>query len=100
LFAGRLFRGYCGQISTINPNSLNKDAPGRLAREVSARRRMLGLRQAELAELAGTSARFVYDVERGKPSLRLDKLIDLLDILGLEIILSRKGEVTPREAPG
>jgi HTH-type transcriptional regulator / antitoxin HipB len=72
----------------------------RLAREVSTRRRSLGLRQAELAELAGTSTRFVYDVERGKPSLRLDKLIDLLDILGLEIILSRKGEVQPREAAG
>jgi HTH-type transcriptional regulator / antitoxin HipB len=71
-----------------------------LALEVSARRRALGLRQAELAQLAGTSARFVYDVERGKPSLRLDKLIDLLDVLGLEIALYRRGEVVPREATG
>jgi HTH-type transcriptional regulator / antitoxin HipB len=62
----------------------------RLAREVSTRRRALGLRQAELAELGGTSARFVYDVERGKSSLRLDKLVDLLDVLGLEITLSRR----------
>lgn len=58
---------------------------------MNARRRALGLRQTELAELAGTSARFVYDVERGKPSLRLDKLIDLLDVLGLELVLSRRG---------
>jgi hypothetical protein len=32
----------------------------------------------------------VYEVERGKPSLRLDKLVDLLDVLGLEITLSRR----------
>lgn len=78
------------QISTINLNLTKRSVPEQLAHDVSARRRALGLRQAELAELAGTSARFVYEVERGKPSLRLDKLVDLLDVLGLEITLSRR----------
>jgi HTH-type transcriptional regulator / antitoxin HipB len=74
----------------IDLNPTRRSVAEQLAGEVSARRRALGLRQAELAELAGTSARFVYEVERGKPSLRLDKLVDLLDVLGLEITLSRR----------
>lgn len=86
-----LFPCYSRQISTITPNSASQKVSGQVARQVSARRGALGLRQAELAELAGTSARFVYEVERGKPSLRLDKLVDLLDVLGLEIVLSRRG---------
>jgi HTH-type transcriptional regulator / antitoxin HipB len=78
------------RIGTIALNSTKGSVAEHLAREISARRRVLGLRQAELAKLAGTSARFVYEVERGKPSLRLDKLVDLLDVLGLEITLSRR----------
>jgi HTH-type transcriptional regulator / antitoxin HipB len=78
-------------ISTITLNSNGQVAANRLAHEVSERRRALGLRQVELAELAGTSARFVYEVERGKPSLRLDKVVDLLEVLGLEIVVSRRG---------
>ena len=53
----------------------------------------LGLRQEELAELAGCSTRFVHTVEAGKQSLRLDKLIDVLAALGL-------GLVVRRSAPG
>jgi hypothetical protein len=31
---------------------------------------------------------FVYDVESGKATLRLDKLLDLLEVLGLELVLA------------
>lgn len=54
-----------------------------LAAASRARRRELGLRQAELADLAGCSERFVYTVERAKGSLRLDKVLDVLSVLGL-----------------
>ena len=55
---------------------------GDLVRE---RRVQLGLRQAELAELAGCSTRFIHTVEAGKRTIRLDKLLDVLDVLGLEL---------------
>lgn len=58
-----------------------------LARAVRARRRELGLRQGELAELAGVSERFVHTVEAGKPTLQLDKLLDVLETLGLHLEL-------------
>ena len=54
-----------------------------LAEAVRARRVELGLRQADLAELAGCSRRFVNTLEQGKPTLRLDKLLDVLEVLGL-----------------
>lgn len=56
-----------------------------LGMEVRARRRELGLQQAELADLAGVSERFVRAVEHEKPTVRLDKLNALLDALGLEL---------------
>ena len=52
---------------------------------VRSRRTRLGLKQKELAELAGCSTRFVHTVEAGKATVRLDKLLDVLDVLGLEL---------------
>jgi len=54
-----------------------------LARVVRERRAQLGVTQLELAALAGCGVVFVYAVENGKPSLRLDKLMPLLGVLGL-----------------
>lgn len=49
------------------------------------RRRTLRLTQAELAELAGVSERFVRLVESGKTTVRVDKLQSLLEVLGLRL---------------
>ncbi|WP_066638556.1 type II toxin-antitoxin system Y4mF family antitoxin [Serinicoccus hydrothermalis] len=51
------------------------------------RRRALGLRQADVADLAGVSERFVRELESGKPSVRLDLLQRVLDVLGLELLV-------------
>lgn len=56
-----------------------------LAAAVRARRTELGLRQAEVADLAGCSQRFVHTVEHGKAGLRMDKVLDVLGVLGLEL---------------
>jgi len=55
----------------------------KLATAVRARREVVGLKQVELAELARCSTRFVHMVEAGKTTVRLDKLLDLLSVLGL-----------------
>lgn len=68
----------------------------RLAGAVRRRRKELGLRQAEVADLAGCSQRFVHTVEQGKPSLRLDKLLDVLEVLGLGLsLVPGRGEIGP-----
>lgn len=58
-----------------------------LADQVRGRRKALGLRQADLADLAGCSERFVHTLENGKTTIRLDKLLDVLEVLGLELTL-------------
>ncbi len=71
-----------------------------LGQEVRARREMLGLRQAELAELAGCSPRFVHTVEVGKDTLRLDKILDVLEVLGLDLqVVPGTGRVTLPDGP-
>jgi HTH-type transcriptional regulator / antitoxin HipB len=39
--------------------------------------------------LAEVSERFVYALEAGKPTVRLDKLLDVLDALGLHLVVAR-----------
>lgn len=56
-----------------------------LGADVRARRRALGLGQEELADLSGTSTRWIRDLEHGKVTVRLDKLTAVLDVLGLEL---------------
>lgn len=50
-----------------------------------------GLLQIDLAGLAGTGNRFIVDLERGKPTLQLQKVLDVLDLMGLEVVVKRKG---------
>lgn len=61
-----------------------------LGRQIRDRRRSLHLTQDDLAELAGASPRFVRALEGGKPGVQMNKVLDVLDVLGLEI------ELTPR----
>lgn len=49
------------------------------------RRKDLGLTQAEAAALAGVSPRFVYDLEKGKRTVALDKVLALAESLGIEL---------------
>ena len=58
-----------------------------LAGAAKGRRQQLGLNQGELAELAQCSTRFVHTLEAGKPTLRLDKLMAVLRVLGLRLRL-------------
>ena len=71
------------------------DLRGDLAAAVTGRREELGLRQEELAELADCSVRFVHTVEAGKTTLRLDKLLDVLAVLGLRLEIARGAKPGP-----
>lgn len=62
-----------------------------LGSDIKARRRALGLNQRELAELSGTSERFIRDLEHGKASVRLDKAMAVLTTLGLDLRAVARG---------
>jgi y4mF family transcriptional regulator len=44
-----------------------------------------GLRQDQLAAAAGVGLRFVVELERGKPTVRLDKVFAVLNALGCRL---------------
>ena len=54
---------------------------------VKNKRKELGLTQETLAMYAGVSAKFVVELESNKPTVRLDKVIDVLKVFdcGLEV---------------
>ncbi len=58
-----------------------------VAEAVRARRKQLGLRQQDLAELAGVATRSVHALETGKRTVRLDVIEAVADVLGLSLRL-------------
>ena len=46
--------------------------------------------QADIAGLANTGNRFIVELEDGKETVQLNKVLDVLSVLGLEITISRK----------
>lgn len=70
----------------------------RLGAALRRRRKALGLNQAELAALAGVGLAFLYELEHGKATVRIDKLLAVLGVLGVELEL-REGKDVLRIAP-
>lgn len=64
---------------------------GALGIAVRQARKAHGLTQAGLAGLAGTGLRFISELERGKPSAELGKVLDVLAVLGLRLCLLLPG---------
>ncbi len=60
---------------------------------VRARRRANRLTQTELAELAGVGLRFVVELERAKPTLRMDKVNAVLHVFGMRLGVVQAGRV-------
>lgn len=56
-----------------------------LAVFVAQRRKALKLTQEQLADKVGVGLRFVRELEGGKPTLRMDKVNDVLRLFGCEL---------------
>jgi len=63
-------------------------SPQQLGNALRAARKQLGLTQPQLALAAGVGVRFIVDIEAGKPTLRLENVLRVIDALGGEIQLS------------
>ena len=62
-----------------------------LGRLVRARRKQQTLTQIDIAGLGNTGNRFIVDLENGKPTVQLQKTLDIMALLGLEVIVRAKG---------
>lgn len=63
---------------------------GALVRET---RKAQGISQEQLAGVANTGVRFVSDLENGKPSIQVDKMIQVLEALGLGLYAMNRWEI-------
>lgn len=52
---------------------------------VKRKRKSLKLTQKEMAEKAGVGLRFVRELERGKETLQMNKVNQVLDLFGYEL---------------
>lgn len=57
---------------------------------VRIERKKAGLKQAECAALCGVGVRFFSELENGKTTLEIGKVLKVLMLLGLEINLENK----------
>ena len=75
-------------------HSTGSETPIRSSVELGAvireQRKRLALKQLDLAGLGNTGNRFIVDVENGKPTVQLQKVLDLMDLLGLEVVVRTK----------
>ncbi len=72
----------------MKPKSSRSAEPGwalSLGVAVRERRKLLRLTQKQLADLSGCGPDFLYDLERGKPTVQLGKLQGVLDAMGLKL---------------
>ena len=58
---------------------------------VESIRKQQGLSQLDVSGLAGLGVRFMVDLEKGKETIQMQKVLDVLDQLGLELVIARKG---------
>lgn len=81
-------------------NQPSTETPIRSSVELGAvirdQRKRLALKQLDLAGLGNTGNRFIVDLENGKPTVQLQKVLDLMGLLGLEVVVRTKAS---RSAP-
>jgi HTH-type transcriptional regulator / antitoxin HipB len=68
--------------------------PESIGRLIRATRKALGVTQRDLAMTSGTGLRFIIDLEKGKPTCHLGKVLTVLHTLGIkiELILPERSE--------
>jgi len=55
------------------------------------KRKQLNMTQPQLAAVSGAGVRFISDMENGKPTMQVGKILGILHVLGLDIYVSERG---------
>lgn len=66
---------------------------------VRSTRMRLGLTQADLALTSGTGLRFIIELEKGKSTCQIGKVLDVLHTLGIKVSLTSPPH-TSQDKPG
>ena len=77
-----------GHLLTANGHPVRSTVD--LGHVIRERRRLLALKQLDVAGLGNTGNRFIVELEQGKPTVQMQKVLDVLDLLGLEVVVRAK----------
>jgi len=61
-----------------------------IEKDIAKMRKAAGLTQVELSRRANVGLRFVRELEQGKPTVRLDKVSQVLSLLGYELTIRKR----------
>lgn len=67
--------------------------PDQIGKSVRAARKKLCITQKDLALTSGTGLRFVIDLEKGKPTCQIGKVLTVLQTLGIILTLALPGRL-------
>ncbi|MEI8571713.1 MULTISPECIES: helix-turn-helix transcriptional regulator [unclassified Methylomonas] len=76
---------------------INIQSTQQLGQALRSARKQLELTQSELALAAGVGVRFIVDLEAGKPTVRLETVMRVIEALGGQVMLDGLPDIT--EAP-
>ena len=62
--------------------------PDEIGQTVRTTRKQMRVTQADLALTSGTGLRFIVDLEKGKPTCQIGKVLTVLQTLGIEASLT------------
>ncbi|MEM0951687.1 MAG: type II toxin-antitoxin system Y4mF family antitoxin [Cyanobacteria bacterium P01_H01_bin.74] len=65
-----------------------KHSPESLGQLIRKTRKKLRVTQKELALTSGTGLRFIIDLEKGKPTCQLGKVLMVMQMLGLQLSIT------------
>ncbi len=60
-----------------------------IGQKIKQLRKNAGLTQMELAKRVGVGLRFIRELEQGKPTVRMDKVTQVLDFFGCHLEINR-----------
>lgn len=83
---------------TLTVGNSRIDSPKELGKIIRAKRLKDGLTQDETASLCGVGTRFISDLENGKATIELGKAIQVMNGLGLELLVSPRGWPSDKRA--
>ena len=63
-----------------------------LGNVIRSRRKELKYTQGYISEITGLSVSFISDLENGKPTAEIGKTIEVINLLGLDILVEARGD--------
>jgi len=59
---------------------------------IKKKRNELNMTQPQLANISGNGIRFISDLENGKKTMQIGKVLDIIHILGFDLVISARGD--------